>query len=60
MKSDLVEIPCQVIRETDLAVQINDGAKKVWLPKSQMEIQHNGHETVAVMSDRLAKEKELI
>jgi RNase P/RNase MRP subunit p29 len=60
MKSDLVEIPCDVIGETSNAVRIADGKIRVWLPKSQMEIQHNGQGTVAVMPEWLAKEKELI
>ena len=60
MKSDLVEIPCEVVRETEKAVLIDDGTKKVWLPKSQMEIQQEGKTTIAVMPERLAMEKELI
>lgn len=60
MKSDLVEIPCTVVAETEKVVLIDDGNKKVWLPKSQMEIQEDGNSLVAVMPERLAIEKGLI
>ena len=37
MTRELVDIACQVIAETDKAYRIDDGDKKVWLPKSQVE-----------------------
>jgi hypothetical protein len=66
MKSDLVDIPCMIVRETEKAYLIDDGTKQVWLPKSQCEIQQEGimadgsPALVAVMSERLAAEKGLI
>ncbi len=66
MKSDLVDIACIVIHETDKGVLIDDGTKQVWLPKAQCEIHVDGRNPdgtdalVAVMPERLAKEKGLI
>jgi len=34
---EYIEIPCDVLLLTELAVMIDDGDKKVWIPKSQMD-----------------------
>lgn len=54
MKSDLVDIPCQIVGETEAAILIMDGSfetartdkgveydrpKKTWLPRSAVEIE---------------------
>jgi N-acetylglucosamine-6-phosphate deacetylase len=58
MKSDLIDIACEIKVETDKAILINDGTKEVWLPKSQVEI--NREDKEVTMPEWLAKEKELI
>jgi RNase P/RNase MRP subunit p29 len=61
-RSDLIEIACEVRRETDLAVLIFDGAREVWVPKKLVEI-HVGTlagTAVAVMPEWLAIEKGLV
>lgn len=35
-ESKPVEIECEVLLVTALAIQITDGARRVWLPKSQI------------------------
>jgi RNase P/RNase MRP subunit p29 len=66
VKSDLVDISCTIVRETEKAVLIDDGTQQAWLPKSQVEIQYDGPmldgtpALVVTMPKRLAKEKELI
>ena len=58
MRSDLVDIAGEILRETDKAYQFHDGARTVWLPKSQCEWDQD--DKTMAMSERLAKEKELI
>jgi hypothetical protein len=58
MKSDLVDIAGQVQGETDKAYRFFDGARTVWLPKSQCE--WDADTKTMVMSEWLAAEKELI
>lgn len=36
-RSDLVEIDCACVGETDLAWRVDNGKTKVWIPKSQCE-----------------------
>ena len=58
----MVEIACQVIMETERAYQIDDGATKCWVPKSQVEWHPDdakGNGTM-VMPEFIAKEKGLI
>lgn len=57
MKSDLIDSACELKHETAKAYLVNDGAKDVWLPKSQVE--HNDDNTFT-MPEWLAKEKGLI
>jgi len=61
-KSNLVDIACLVIHETDKGVFINDGTRKVWLPKSQVEVAPNpdGKTAVVTMPEWLALENKLI
>jgi hypothetical protein len=54
---ELIDIACTVLHETDKAYLIDDGARKVWLPKSQCEKNEDGTVTLPMW---LAKEKELI
>jgi hypothetical protein len=61
-RSDLIEIACEVRRETDLAVLIFDGAREVWVPKALVEIDAPSlpGTTVATMPEWLASEKGLV
>ena len=60
-KSDLVDITCMVKHETKAAWLINDGAKDVWIPKSQCEVEIVGTAAaIATMPEWLAHEKGLI
>lgn len=45
MKSNLTDISVFVVHETQSAVLVHDGdeTKKVWLPKSQIEIERDAH-----------------
>lgn len=56
-RSDIVDIACEIRSETERAIQIYDGERTVWLPRSQIEIGHDG--TIA-MPEWLAMEKGLI
>jgi hypothetical protein len=59
--SNLIDISAQLRGETDKAVRIFDGATTVWLPKSQVEVEHAGDGRVTVtMPEWLAKDKGLI
>lgn len=58
MKSDLVDIAGEILGETDKAYRFHDGARIVWLPKSQCEWDKD-NQTMA-MPEWLAMEKELI
>lgn len=60
----LVEIACEVLRETDKALHISDGVVEAWLPKSQVEHHPSDNprnrSSVIVMPEWLAKDKGLI
>lgn len=56
-RSDIVDIACEIRAETERAVQIYDGERTVWLPRSQIEIGDDG--TIA-MPEWLARDKGLI
>lgn len=65
MKSDLVDIAACRHAETEKAILISEtGDKKdaVWVPKSQVEIDNDGHENfiTVTMPEWLAKDKGLI
>ncbi len=55
---ELIDIAGEVRAETDRAFQFYDGARTVWLPKSQVE--WYAADRVMVMPTWLAKDKELI
>ena len=55
-KSDLIDIACEVRRETERAFLIFDGANEVWLPKTLVEIEDGA----ATMPEWLALDKGLI
>jgi hypothetical protein len=54
---ELVDIAAELRHETEKAFLVFDGAKTVWLPKSQVEQNDDGTFT---MPEWLAHEKELI
>jgi hypothetical protein len=54
---DLVDISGEIRARTQRAIQFYDGARTVWLPLSQIEI--NDDDTIT-MPEWLAEEKELI
>ena len=62
MKSDLIDITVTKRHETASAVQIHDGDKLVWLPKSQIEIEAtgDGRTFIVTMPQWLAEEKGLV
>ena len=74
MKSDLVEIACEVAQEREQAIAVTDGTETIWhghtrpslkwfcLPRSQIEIAPapDGNGVVVTMPQWLAKEKGLI
>ena len=35
-RNDLVAVSVEYLRQTELAIQVKDGDKKVWIPKSQV------------------------
>lgn len=55
---DLVCISCEIIAETERAFRVYDGAKRVWLPKSQCE--YDEANRMMTIPEWLAMEKELI
>ncbi len=56
-RADLVDIAATLRRETPLAWCIFDGAREVWVPKSQVEKNPDGTWT---MRERMAIEKGLL
>lgn len=65
MKSDLVDIAGVQHAETDKAILFSETADKadaVWLPKSMIEIEYDGHRNfvTVTMPERLALDKGLI
>ncbi len=59
-KSDLIDISCKLIAETDRAFLVSDdgGKTKHWVPKSQCEYDEDSN--TLTMPEWLAKDKELI
>lgn len=57
-RSDLVEVDCEKLHETEKGILVYDGDKGVWLPKSAIEF--DAERGVAVMPERLAFERGLI
>lgn len=65
MKSNLVDIAAVRHAETDKAILVSETGEKddaVWLPKSQVEIENDGHKNfiTVTMPEWLAKDKGLI
>ena len=59
MKSDLVDIACTILRQTDKAYCIDAGiGEDVWVPKSQCE--WDAHDQTMAMPEWLAMDKGLI
>lgn len=60
--SNEVEIECEVLLETELALKISDGDIEIWIPKSQIKDQceENGKITSIFISEWLATEKGLV
>ena len=54
---ELVDIEADIVHETDRALLLDDGKRRVWIPKSQIENNGDGTFTLSI---RLAQEKELI
>lgn len=55
-RSDLIDVACEVRRETDKAFLIFDGSQEVWLPKALVEVSDGE----ATMPEWLALERGLI
>ncbi len=55
-KSDLVELECETLHETDKAILIAVGDEKAWLPKSMVEFEDG----TVTLPEWLAIEKRLI
>lgn len=51
----LIDVAAKIVTETPLAYLLDDGDTKAWVPKSQVEDNHDGTFTMPV---RLAIEKE--
>jgi hypothetical protein len=54
---ELVDIDCEIRHQTDLAYLIDDGDRKVWVPKSQVE---NNMDGTVTMPFWLARDKGLV
>lgn len=57
-RSDLIDIACELRGETEKAWRVFDGARTVWVPKSQCEF--DADSGTLTMPEWLAKDKELI
>lgn len=59
--SDLIDITVELVHETDLAILVDDGTNRVWLPKSACEYTIQKNRIIEVtLKERLALEKGLI
>jgi mannose-6-phosphate isomerase-like protein (cupin superfamily) len=58
MRSDLVDIGVELKHETDRAWLVFDGAKEVWVPKSQAELSED--QKTLTMPEWLAMDKGFI
>lgn len=57
-KSDLVDVAGEIRHETERAYLFYDGAREVWLPKSQVE--WDSKDKIMAMPEWLATEKNLL
>ena len=57
-----VEVLAKILKETDLAWLVDDGAVQVWLPKSQVDIEYSDKNCcmLFLVPEWLAEIKELI
>ena len=65
MKSNIIDIAGVVHHQTEAAILFSDTAHRedaVWLPKSQIEIEYDGHKNfyTVTMPEQLALDKGLI
>lgn len=60
MKSSLVDITVILEHETERAWLVNDGSKKVWIPKSWGELEAKGPTWTLTLPEKFASEKGLI
>lgn len=63
MRSNLVDLALHLDHETDAAILVSDdGEKKVWLPKSQVEFEPDarGDGVTVTLPQWLAEEKRLV
>ena len=61
-QSNLVDVSCTFLHETDLAILVEEGFEKIWLQKSLIEIDDSSGsaEIIVTMPEWLAMEKGLI
>jgi len=60
MKSDLIELTVHLIGETAMAWRVDDGSKKVWIPKSKAELEKKGPVYILTLPTWLAANEGLI
>lgn len=63
MRSDLVDLSVNLVHQTQAAILVNDGTKKVWLPKSVVEFtepEGKSRTITLTLPERLAIEKGLV
>ncbi len=63
-QSDLVDIAGIIVESRPLSIRLNDGTRKGWLPRSQIEIDPTdasaGHSVTVAMPEWLAQGKGVI
>ena len=60
---DIIEVATTIRHQTDKAILVDEGKEKIWLPKSQVEIDEHDEKTGAAtlsMPEWLAVDKGLI
>jgi hypothetical protein len=55
-RSNLVDVECELVHETERAILVYNGKVKVWLPKSVAEFEDG----IVTLPEKFAIEKELI
>lgn len=60
-RSDLVDIACELIHQTEKALLVHDGGKQVWVPKACAEfVAERGRFGTLTLPENVAHEKGLI
>lgn len=60
-ESDIIDLKVQILHERDKAILVDDGDRKVWLPKSMIEFEPDaGTLSIVSLPEWLARDKELI